>query len=79
MPVRRSEGERDRRTEMTTEGSYSVGGPRRGSWSACDQSLSDDGKDFLLQIILKFNTRAEGEDGCVLVRGNARLTTCYLV
>lgn len=54
-------------------------GRRRGSRSACDQSLSDDGKDFLPQIILKFNTGAEGEDGCVSVCGNARLTTCYLV
>lgn len=30
MPARRSEGERDRRAEMTTEGSYTVGGPKEG-------------------------------------------------
>ncbi len=49
---------------MTTEKLYcrwAEEGPR----SACNLSLSDRGKDFLLQIVLKFNTGAEGKNGCV--------------
>lgn len=69
MSTKRGEREREGMdAKMTTDKLYC-------RWS-CDLSLSDEGKDFLPQIMLKFNTGAEGKNGCVWVCGNAPSTTC---
>lgn len=69
---------RARRTKMTTEKLYCTVG-RGGPWSDCDLSLSDEGKDFLPQIIQRLNTGAEGKVSYMWVCENTPLSTCYRI